>query len=71
MAFLASGSEPTGAGSDDTVKFLPPAEFQPTVLDKLEAHCLEKRAYLCLLLRWLEDDWIRFPAVSKVRHCRQ
>ena len=48
---------------DDTVKFLPTAEFQ-----LFEAHCLDKRAYLCWLLRWLEDDWIRFPAVSKARH---
>ena len=41
------------------MKFHPPAEFQlfkPTVLDKLEAHCLDKHAYLCRLLRRLEGD---------------
>ena len=41
--------------------------LKPTVLDKLDAHCLDKRAYLCRLLRRLEGDWIRFPAVSKAR----
>ena len=45
--------------------------LKPTVLDKLEAHCLDKRAYLCQLLRRLEDDWICFPGVSKARHCLQ
>ena len=42
------------------------AEFQ-----LFEAHCVDKRAYLCRLLRRLEGDWIRFPAVSKARRCRQ
>ena len=42
-----------------------------TVLDKLEAHCLDKRAYLCHLLRRLEGDWIRFAGVSKARRCWQ
>ena len=42
---------------------------KPTVLDKLDAHCLDKRAYLFRLHRRLEPgDWIRFPAaVSKAR----
>ena len=56
------------------MKFLPPASLRyskPTVLDKLDAHCLDKRAYLFRLLRRLEGDWIRFPAVSKARRCRQ
>ena len=47
------------------MKFLSPY-LKTTVLDKLEAHCVDKRAYLCRLRR-LDGDWIRFPALSKAR----
>ena len=48
------------------MKLLPPADFQ-----LFEAHRLDKRAYLCRLLRRLEGGYTRFLAASKDRCCRE
>ena len=57
MAFLVSGSEPTWSRSSLQQSF---SYLKPIVGCKLEAHFLDKRAYL-------EGDWTHSLAVSKAK----